>query len=99
MLGFTQKNWDNQSGKEEQPASAYKYWAELTDSERAAAAVMGYTGKIWDNASGEEEQPASADKYWLELTSCGESRAFAHPLSGHTHPRLGAVLARNERIG
>ena len=85
MLGYTQKNWDNP--KEKQPASAEKYWAELTDSERAAAAVLGYTGKIWDNDSGTEKQPASADKYWIELTSCGESRAVAHPLSGHTHPR------------
>ena len=75
VLGYTQKIWDNQSGKEEQPASAYKYWTELTDSERAAAAVMGYTGEIWNNDSGNEKKPASAGKSWSELTSCGESRA------------------------
>ena len=77
MLGYTQKNWDDVSGNEKHPASAEKYWAALTDSERAAAAVLGYTGKIWDNDSGTEKQPASADKYWIELTSgsCGESRA------------------------
>ena len=74
-MGYTQKIWDNQSGKETYPASANKYWAELTDSERAAAAVMGYNGENWNNDSGNEKKPASAGKSWSELTSCGESRA------------------------
>ena len=72
-LGYTQKTWDDVSGNEKKPASAEKYWAELTDSERAAAAVLGYTQKNWDNAN--EKKPASAGKSWSELTSCGESRA------------------------
>ena len=71
-LGYTQVLWDNASGKEKQPASADKAWAELTPKERAAATVLGYTAKSWDNESGAEPQPASADKYWAELTSCGE---------------------------
>ena len=75
VLGFTQKNYDNQSGKEKQPASMKKVWAKLTDSERAAAAVLGYNRRIWENRSGKEEIPASASKYWIEL-SC-ESRAIA----------------------
>ena len=52
-----------------------KVWAKLTDSDRAAAALLGYTQKNWDNASGKEKIPASGSKYWIEL-SC-ESRAIA----------------------
>ena len=70
MLGYTQVSWDNPR-KEKQPDSAKKYWAELTDRERAAAMVLGYTEKIWDKG-GKKDQPASAKKYWAELTSCGE---------------------------
>ena len=87
VLGFTQVAWDNLSGKVQQPASAHETWSQLTDAEKAAAMGLGYTKKIWDNQSGKEKYPASANKYWSELTSCGESRAVAHPLSGHTHPR------------
>ena len=75
-MGFTQKNWDNESGKEKQPASMKKVWSKLTDSDRAAAAFLGYTQKNWDNQSGKGKIPASAEKYWIEL-SC-ESRAIAN---------------------
>merc|ERR550537_790057 len=37
VLGYTQVAWDNVSGKEPQPSAALKYWAELTDKEKAAA--------------------------------------------------------------
>ena len=76
MLGYTQVSWDNESGEEKQPASADKYWANLTDSEKAAARVLGYTEKAWDDESGSEAQPASAIKHWDELTSCGEYAVF-----------------------
>lgn len=69
MLGYTQVSWDDESGRELQPPSSEKYWAQLTDKERAAATVLGYTKAIWN-------QPASVDKYWNELTSCGMWRAF-----------------------
>ena len=72
MLGYTQVSWDNKSGKEKQPASADKAWAELTRSERAAVMVLGYTATTWDNESGSEPKPASAKKYWAELRACGE---------------------------
>ena len=65
--------WDNAFGKERQPASADKYWASLTESEKAAAVLLGYIGTIWDNESGSEPQPVSAIKHWDELTSCGEA--------------------------
>ena len=68
-MGYTQQSWDDESGKEKQPASAKKYWAKLTDAEKAAAMVLGYTERIWDKG-GKKDQPASADKYWAELTSC-----------------------------
>ena len=42
-LGFTQASWDNLSGEENQPSSWKKYWAELTDKEKAAAVVLEYT--------------------------------------------------------
>ena len=73
MLGYTQVLWDNASGKERQPASADKYWASLTESEKAAAVLLGYNGTIWDNESGSDPQPVSAIKHWDELTSCGEA--------------------------
>ena len=75
VLGYTQVIWDNESGKEKQPASAKKYWAQLTDAEKAAAVVLGYTGGTWDGKGG---KPESANKYWAELTSCGRSRAITH---------------------
>ena len=72
ILGYTQVSWDNQSGKEKQPASADKHWAALTQHERLAAMVLGYTRATWDNESGSESQPLSADKHWAELTACGD---------------------------
>ena len=72
MLGYTQVSWDNLSGKEQQPWSSIKYWASLTDNEKAAAAVLGYTATTWANDSGSEAQPASGDKAWAQLTSCSD---------------------------
>ena len=71
-MGYTQVSWDNESGNEQQPSSAHKYWNELTDTERAAAVVLGYSGSTWDKR-GKKYQPASASKYWAELTSCGNA--------------------------
>lgn len=70
-FGYTQLTWDNKSGKEQQPPSAYKQtWSLLTDDEKAAAMVLGYTQTIWDDQSGEEINPASAGKYWSQLITC-----------------------------
>ena len=41
ILGYTQVSWDNGSGKEQQPVSADKAWAALTQHERSAAMVLG----------------------------------------------------------
>ena len=72
ILGYTQVSWDNESGKEQQPVSALKAWAALTQHERSSAMVLGYTRATWDNKSGSELQPASANKHWAELTACGD---------------------------
>ena len=71
-MGYTQVSWTNTSRDEELPASIYKYWAKLTESEQTAAELLGYNATIWDNDSGSEPQPASASKLWHELTTCGE---------------------------
>ena len=72
LLGYSQRSWDNISGKEKQPSSGYKYWSKLTVQEKKAAMILGYTAKTWDNSSGKEKQPASANKYWAKLSACGE---------------------------
>merc|ERR1712032_1046266 len=72
LLGYMQTTWDNLSGKQKQPSSADKYWAQLTSREKAAAGVLGYIAKVWDNSSGKEKQPASASKYWAKLSACGK---------------------------
>ena len=72
MLGYTKLSWDNESGNVKQPASATKYWNQLSVNEEAAAGVLGYTKKSWDNQSGGETQPDSFYKSWHQLTSCGE---------------------------
>ena len=79
MLGFTQVSWDNLSGKEAQPASENKYWAELNDAEKAAAKVLGYNEKIWDNKSGSEPQPSSAANSWAQLTTCDDGNGIPIP--------------------
>ena len=76
MLGYTRVSWDNVSGKEAQPASAAKYWAELTSAEEAAAKVLGYNENIWDNDSGSEPQPPSAAKDWAQLTTCDDGNGI-----------------------
>ena len=85
-LGYTEKTWDNLSGKEPQPASADKWWAQMTDKERAGWTILGYTGKSWDNLSGQEKQPAVSNLYWRQLKPCGE---FVHsPLVVNTSVSL-----------
>ena len=71
-LGYTRLSWDNVSGKEEQPDSAAKAWADLTREEQAAAVALGYMETIWDNKSGKEKEPDSAAKFFAELTTCGQ---------------------------
>ena len=70
MLGYNEVNWDDLSGQERQPASALKYWASLTENEKAGAALLGYNQTTWDNESGSETAPSSANKGWSELTAC-----------------------------
>ena len=79
LLGFIQTTWDNLSGKQKQPSSADKYWAQLTSAEKAAAGLLGYIAKVWDNASGKEKQPASASKYWAKLSACGDNCCCCSP--------------------
>ena len=69
-LGYTQVSWDNESGKEPQPASTNKSWNQLTDLERMGAERLGYTRDMWDNGNGE---PGAAKKSWSELTACGKN--------------------------
>ena len=87
MLGYTRISWDDGSGQEQQPASADKYWANLTHSERAAAAILGYTETTWDaDPDTTEQQPASFYKHWDELTSCGK-----YPHRRYSPPSLAAT--------
>ena len=72
MLGFSQRSWDNDSGKEKQPALFDKYWDSLSHKERLAGVLLGYTGTSWDNDSGSELQPTSLDMSWFKLEACGE---------------------------
>ena len=94
MLGFTQLSWDNLSGKETQPYSSIKYWAALTENEKAAAVVLGYTQVSWDNASGSEPQPALFVKIWTELTSCADGEDI--PIS-QSHPICDTMADREQR--
>ena len=97
MLGHDQVSWDNDSGRERQPWSSIKSWAQLSANEKQAAELLGYTRKNWDNESGSERQPASASKTWAELTACIEipnphAPAFCpldiclFALDSHSHP-------------
>ena len=71
-------SWDDLSGAETQPWSSIKFWAVLTDKERAAAAVLGYNATTWDNDSGTEAQPISMEKMWSELSSCADGEKLVH---------------------
>ena len=71
-LGYNQVSWDNLSGQEDQPSSAFKTWKLLTDNEKVAAGLLGYTQKTWDNDSGSEPQPGSITKTWAELSTCSD---------------------------
>ena len=106
VLGYTQSSWD--SGKEKQPASAKKYWGELTSTERVAAVFLGYNEKVWDKG-GKKHRPASAKKYWAQLTACGEWQCHfdvvvlsTKPASMHAHRIYHSgfySFARSKRIG
>ena len=70
VLGYTQRSWDNFSGREQQPWASIKYWSSLTDNEKAAAESLGYTETSWNNLSGKEPALASGNKRWSELIAC-----------------------------
>ena len=70
QLGFTQVSWDDESGKEPQPASSSKQWADLTAVEKKAAVALGYSQLSWDYP-----WPAAADKAFAELTAAQQTAA------------------------
>jgi len=45
VLGWTEAAWNEE---EKPPASEDKYWNQLSDEERAAAAKLSYTKESWD---------------------------------------------------
>ena len=90
-LGYNQVSWDNLSGQEDQPWSAFKTWVLLTEHEKAAATLLGYTQTTWDNKSGSEPQPASALKRWSDLIGCGNGE---HPSIPPLRPSMMAHLPR-----
>jgi len=51
LLGYNQVSWDNESGKQTQPASASKQWSQLTATERSAATALGYPEQKWSKIS------------------------------------------------
>ena len=71
-MGFTQVSWDNESGKEPQPASSSKSWADLTAVEKSAAAVLGYSQPSWD-----DPWPAVPENRFAELTAAQQAAAGA----------------------
>ena len=73
VLGYTQVSWDNASGKEAQPASASKKWANLTTAEKSAATVLGYTEQTWSPVSVTKKTP------WSDLSvTTGEDVCSLH---------------------
>ena len=63
-------SWDNDSGKEPQPASSSKQWAELTDAEKTAVVALGYSQLSWDYP-----WPAAAEKYFADLSAAEQAAA------------------------
>ena len=47
VLGWTEEAWNEEA---KPPASEDKYWNQLSDEEREAAAKLGYTKESWDNS-------------------------------------------------
>ena len=47
VLGWTEASWEEE---EKPPASEDKYWNQLNDEEREAAAKLGYTKELWDKS-------------------------------------------------
>ena len=62
-FGFTEANWDNESGFEEQPALMHVLWAELKGNMRKALIVLG-----WRRASWDARKPPSANKVFFLRT-------------------------------
>ena len=69
-MGYTQVSWDNESGKEPQPASISKKWTDLTGIEKTAAVVLGYSQLSWD-----DPWPAAYNKNFAELTAAEQTAA------------------------
>ena len=69
-MGHTQASWDNESGKEPQPASSSKAWADLTAVEKQAAVVLGYDELSWDFP-----WPATVSKQFAQLTAAEQAAA------------------------
>ena len=69
-LGYTERVWDNDSGRELQPWSSIKYWSSLTDNERNAVELFGFTQITWDKESEAELPPRLTNKRWAKLTAC-----------------------------
>ena len=71
LLGYTQVSWDNNSGKEAQPASASKKWIDLTAQEMSSATVLGYTEQTWSTIS------VTRKALWSDLTvTAGEDVCY-----------------------
>jgi len=66
-LGYDLESWDY--GRNLPPAQD-KYWSQLNQTEKAAAADMGYDGGSWDGDKG-SEAPPSGGKNWALLRTCG----------------------------
>jgi hypothetical protein len=47
VLGWTEDAWNEEA---KPPASEDKYWNQLSDEERDAAAKLGYTKESWDKS-------------------------------------------------
>ena len=69
-LGFTEINWYNLTGKEEQPCFIGKKWAEIIVDDRKQVAVFGFTARNRDSKS--TRFPELFTKSWIDLQVCGE---------------------------
>ena len=76
VLGHTQISWDNDSGRERQPASEDRDWSQLTDRQMAAALVLGYNQGMWDGLI-TAPQPDTANMGWSELMQMERAAAAA----------------------
>ena len=79
-------SWDNDSGKEPQPASSSKQWAELTDAEKTAVVALGYSQLSWDYP-----WPAAAEKYFADLSAAEQAAAAISQIVGLQGTALGTT--------